>query len=383
MQVLTLGGPGVTLVLALSFFILAGTNPQAAYLRYVGLSFVSASLGAAGQIVHLPSGVNLNAVITGAFYVGSALALSHGLLLRIGKKLDIYTTFGALVLIVGGLWYYSYIDYHLRIRIYILNFGCSLVLLRVVAGQTPLLVGKHTDKWLYWASFALAFSILFRTCLSLTPDIGVTSTYQFGWTRFWLVLQISMVLSAVILAVVLIVAVMSDRIDNLDKVSNHDALTGLLNRRGLEVYLALNRRRAADRPLSIVLIDVDHFKVINDTFGHSVGDSVLLTLAQVLKGELRRQDAAVRVGGEEFVALLPGTSNADAKAFAERLRTRIERAQFDNLPASHCITASMGVATRQDGELFSDLFDRADAMLYEAKSRGRNRVVANLDAVGN
>lgn len=374
-QALTLGGPAVTLVLAASFFVLARINQRAVYLRSVGLSFVLASLGAIGQILRVPADINLNAVITGALYVGCVLALVNGLIQRLDKKLDSYTTISAFVLIVGGLWYYSYIEYDLRLRIYILNVGCSLVLLRALIGLGPLFGSKGTDKWLYWATFILALSILLRTSLTLSPEIGATTAGEFGWSRFWIVLQISMALSAVILAVVLIISAMSDQIHDLDQASNHDALTGLLNRRGLDVYLRFNTRRAHDQQLSIVVMDSDRFKLVNDQFGHSVGDAVLVKLAQLLEAGLRRQDAAVRVGGEEFIALLPGTDNTSAAAFAERLRGQIKTTQFEGVPMSHPITASFGVATRRDGESFPELFDRADAMLYKAKNHGRNQVV--------
>ncbi|KQO22250.1 diguanylate cyclase [Acidovorax sp. Leaf76] len=160
----------------------------------------------------------------------------------------------------------------------------------------------------------------------------------------------------------------------LDLQARTDALTGLLNRRGFETQMAfaLALARRSGRPLSIITVDVDHFKRVNDTYGHEAGDEVLRRLARTLEVRLRTSDVVARLGGEEFVALLPDTDLAGARAIAEALVTAMDE-QTD--PVVGHITVSAGVATMRGlYDEGSDMLRRSDAALYEAKNQGRNRV---------
>jgi diguanylate cyclase (GGDEF)-like protein len=160
-----------------------------------------------------------------------------------------------------------------------------------------------------------------------------------------------------------------------------DALTGLPNRRHFfEVGLAAVARASAahgpDSILSLLLLDIDHFKAINDGFGHPVGDEVLRELASRCRGLLRGRDLMARIGGEEFVVLLPATRPAEAAEIGERLRCAFARAPVETHGGAIPVTISMGGATLGAGdETLDALLKRADVALYEAKRGGRNRVV--------
>jgi len=159
-----------------------------------------------------------------------------------------------------------------------------------------------------------------------------------------------------------------------------DALTGLPNRHALEEFFRAAQTEAMeqDRPLSALLIDIDHFKRFNDNFGHVVGDQVLRLVAKALQAGVRENDLAARYGGEELIAILPGADLAVCTAVAERLRRAIaegkiiRRSTGEELPG---ITVSIGVGQFQPGESMEDLVDRCDRALYQAKKRGRNLVV--------
>ena len=154
-----------------------------------------------------------------------------------------------------------------------------------------------------------------------------------------------------------------------------DPLTGLLNRRGLEGQFdfAIALARRSGRPLSLLTVDVDHFKRVNDTHGHGAGDQVLQGLARTLQQRLRRSDVAARIGGEEFVALLPDTGLKEAQATADALRLAVAAQEY---PQVGHITISLGVSALRGGDEdgASALLQRADAALYQAKGEGRNRV---------
>jgi len=161
--------------------------------------------------------------------------------------------------------------------------------------------------------------------------------------------------------------------------ARRDALTGAYNRRHLGEQLdyqiaAFLRNR---QPFSVVLIDIDHFKKINDNHGHDVGDVVLKGVTQVMTQALREVDVFGRWGGEEFLCILPYTDRDDANRCAERLRQCLKGANFGEGSAGLRVTASFGVATSQDGDGVDDIVKRCDLALYRAKSEGRDRVVAH------
>ena len=157
--------------------------------------------------------------------------------------------------------------------------------------------------------------------------------------------------------------------------SETDPLTGVGNRR---LFVARARQAVTEAvlmqtPLSIVLIDLDHFKRINDTHGHAVGDNALIMVATVCRNGLRGTDVFCRWGGEEFIALLPATSIADACVLAERLRANVVSTPVEGVP--HEITISLGVAELSNGtETPDQVIANADRRLYRAKEFGRNRV---------
>jgi diguanylate cyclase (GGDEF)-like protein len=157
-----------------------------------------------------------------------------------------------------------------------------------------------------------------------------------------------------------------------------DSLTSLRNRRSFDQEFAsrFEYARRYNRPLSIAIVDIDHFKAINDQFGHSAGDGVLRGLAQILDHSTRRTDFVARVGGEEFAVLLPETSLFEALHFAEKLRTTIAGATIRTEEISHQVTASVGIANVPHSVFTHPqmLYDAADRALYRAKNRGRNRV---------
>ncbi len=164
----------------------------------------------------------------------------------------------------------------------------------------------------------------------------------------------------------------------LEILSVTDALTGLFNRRKLdqemEEELTLSRRYAVE--IALVLIDIDHFKRVNDTHGHGAGDRVLAGVADVLRDCTRDSDALGRLGGEEFVVLCRHSSRDGGMAIAENLRAAIATHVFVGVDP---ITASFGVSAYRDGDTVASLLGRADAALYRAKHNGRNRVEMEID----
>jgi diguanylate cyclase (GGDEF)-like protein len=171
--------------------------------------------------------------------------------------------------------------------------------------------------------------------------------------------------------------------DRLRHAALRDGLTGLFNRRFLRESLpqlqAIATRRKS--PLCVVMIDLDHFKQVNDVYGHLVGDRTLAAVGRALREHSRRSDLVARYGGEEFAVLCPDTDCATGLQVAERLRTAVQQLGADELGHPGPQTVSLGVAVQSPEQELSpeQLLDHADLALYRAKHRGRNRTVAWLD----
>jgi len=162
--------------------------------------------------------------------------------------------------------------------------------------------------------------------------------------------------------------------------SRHDGLTGLLNRRAMEeaLFSQMQRSRRTGEPFTVLMLDLDHFKTINDCHGHAAGDRALKHTAAALKAELREVDAVGRFGGEEFLVVMPGATVETALPVAERLRTALISDPPSIDDATLLLSASIGIAQwREPAEEPSRLLMRADAALYNAKVRGRDRVVVD------
>ncbi len=170
-------------------------------------------------------------------------------------------------------------------------------------------------------------------------------------------------------------------VDELRELSTHDELTGLANRRLLDARLRMevDRARRFGTSLSVLAVDIDYFKRLNDTFGHPAGDAVLASVAGTLERGVRRVDIVARVGGEEFVVVLARTDLEAAAGVAEKIRTRVAVTEVPGLARQPRVTVSIGVAELLDGEEPMELLARADTALYAAKGAGRDRVEVALD----
>lgn len=186
-----------------------------------------------------------------------------------------------------------------------------------------------------------------------------------------------MVSVSVVAAVILMLLRRNDMlIDQLAEEARTDALTGLLNRRGFDelALLELAHARREARPIAVVMFDIDYFKRVNDEWGHETGDRVLVRIGELLAMHSRDIDVAARVGGEEFVVLLPGCNSLDAELFAERIRGALATDGSEGLPSVRVSAGVMAAFAPNDVEA---LLAGADAALYSAKRAGRDRIVVS------
>lgn len=169
----------------------------------------------------------------------------------------------------------------------------------------------------------------------------------------------------------------AELIDEAQRLATVDALTGLMNRRAFMTMMRVELARSGryGMPLSLLLLDVDHFKTINDTHGHAAGDQVLASIGDQFKKALRLPDSPARWGGEEFVIALKNTDTPGAATVGERIRRSIQALSIQTGNASLSVTVSIGLSTFQEGDTIERLIDRSDRAMYLAKAGGRNRLV--------
>jgi diguanylate cyclase (GGDEF)-like protein len=166
--------------------------------------------------------------------------------------------------------------------------------------------------------------------------------------------------------------------ENLEYFAIHDTLTGLLNRRSLEDMLNRIIARAKRGAISSLLyMDLDNFKEVNDTVGHSAGDEVLITLSGIIKSELRTEDTVFRLGGDEFAVLLEGMDSREALTAAERLRLVVEKHPFEQGGRLFPMSLSIGLIEIEGTLTTGELLSQADAAMYRAKAQGKNQVVVS------
>lgn len=237
---------------------------------------------------------------------------------------------------------------------------------------TVYIIGPHQVYWVFPALMAVFYLISPReaifcatvTVVALLPSLLPSSNSHETTT----ILITILVTSAIAYAFSLIT---SRQREQLLVLATKDPLTGAGNRRGLDAKLSdvVNTHIRSGTPASLVLIDLDHFKKVNDIYGHAMGDQILRRVTEIINLRIRVTDSLYRIGGEEFVVVLDGANLNRATRLAEQLRTLVDA---NELVPDHAVTISLGVAEIKEGEMGHDWLHRADEALYQAKDAGRN-----------
>ncbi|HSB02260.1 MAG TPA: GGDEF domain-containing protein [Anaerolineales bacterium] len=275
--------------------------------------------------------------------------------------------------VLAFLWYFTYWEEDVRMRMAILSLGVVAMLSILVhqlwqTRKTSLRFSADLMliSFLIFGIFMIgrAISIALNPPqgeFSNTPIQSATYLFSFAMSFFWSTGFILMV---------------SQRLRNdLLEVATIDILTRIPNRRAMQMFLEkeLARSQRNKSEFSVLLIDIDHFKQVNDRWGHTVGDDVLGRMAGILHSMLRKQDMLARWGGDEFLVIAPGAPDCDPEALAERLRSEVANSEYHHANASFHITVSIGVACAGQASTLDEILKKADEALYRAK-RTRNAV---------
>ncbi|MGR4897402.1 diguanylate cyclase [Stenotrophomonas sp. LARHCG68] len=369
--------PCIQFVLAIAFAFAWSIDRQRKYLLLIMAAYMAFSLGGITQVLLAYGNLSLQSMLSGGLYTASAILASKGILMRYQLSLKYSLCLAFFAIIMVSLWYFNYVKFSILSHIYVQNFGYGFLLL-----ATALRIQPHTriscaDRAIFWTLLISGALFIPRTLLTTTlpPPATVES---FANSTFWHSLQFSLAISGLALALSILAASTSDVMNELRKDRDLDPLTQLLNRRGLMHEMnGPTMTPGVLMPGSLIACDIDHFKKINDTFGHSAGDSILATISDIIRRTIRSGDSASRIGGEEFAIWLPGTNLKEASECAERLRNAIATTVFSVGSMHIHATATFGVASATAGECWLDILKRADICLYKAKRAGRNRTISS------
>ena len=366
--------PGIALVLASAFLTLWVHQRHRLYLAVLVLAYSASAVGFLLQYFPLPVGQELTKLLSNLCFMLTGTCLAGAVVARYGRRVP-YTALG--ILGVGGMTafcWFLFVQPDLTWRIYAINFAIGGISLVVAAELRAVRRNGPTEAILFVLSLLSALNFFVRTIIALKINGPFNAEVGLHDSLYWTTSLLAHALLSLLIALSLFTAAALDVLKALKAESHTDPLSGLLNRRGFEERASAMLKRSHDSglPSALVIADLDHFKAVNDTFGHAVGDQVIAAFASQLRSEAGKSGIVGRLGGEEFAVLLPAIDLAAARMFAEGVRTSFSQGGSRGLPAKARVTASFGVAAGEGA--LPALLRQADEALYQAKRNGRDSV---------
>ncbi|PRD43517.1 hypothetical protein C5748_09590 [Phyllobacterium phragmitis] len=310
-------------------------------------------------------------VRSGLYTLGVAL-LCEGILRRSSRSVHPIAAPGFVVIVLLLIWYSIYAVEEPTFRNFVQSAAYSAALSATWWQVRAAPRSRFVEGLLFCLLALFCFAFFLNAALSTGDLLQVQSAH--GHRSLHEVVHIAIVIIGISLAATILAATVIEIIETLRYERDFDLLTGVFNRRGFDTYAATVFSREV--VTGLVLFDLDHFKQINDRYGHGVGDEVLGRVGAVLRGATYGRNAIGRIGGEEFAVLLVDCDEGEVLKFAERLRISIAEISVEVGFMHINVTASLGVAARKQGDSLRTMIGRADARLYAAKSWGRNRSVS-------
>ncbi len=289
--------------------------------------------------------------------------------IRVGVRMKYFSPI--LVLLISGIFAaYQFFSYESHGEISTMSILSDIFVTVLLFAGLLIIQRMRRNKRLYWVLMS-GFTALFISLLTdvldefLAQPVFITTVFEDVFQIIGYVL--------VLAGIWLWITHNKEMTDELKRLATTDNLTGAYNRRLFRetIWHEINRAVRYGEALTLVAFDIDHFKAVNDTFGHIRGDEVLKKIAEIVRDNIRTTDIFARTGGEEFALIAPSTDPASASEIAERLRETINSHFFDSIGT---VTVSFGVAGFKKGDNINAFIDRAEKALYNAKELGRNRV---------
>lgn len=364
-----LAHPAVALTIGL-FFFGGWLARRVDYFIPISAAYVAFSIGMFLQIAAVPVSDEVSSLLTGALYILAMLCFYCGVV-RAGRGTPVWPVAMLIaVLFLVFRYVYTIEEFNSVKRIYALqSFMTLLFLLACWNIRWIVFRGSGAERLMFFAVLIFALSALPRTFYTVGTDL---ERYGYDASPYWIATQIMFNVFIVVFSLSLVLVNSTRKLSKMESRVGMDPLTKLSNRAGFNSKVESIRSRSDF--YSLVFIDIDRFKHINDAHGHGVGDEVLARVSAVIAGNIRETDEASRYGGEEFLVFLPNTKADAAHEIAERLRKSIMQNNMDDLVEGlHC-TASVGVAEFSPAVSVNAAYRYVDQLMYAAKAEGRNRV---------
>jgi diguanylate cyclase (GGDEF)-like protein len=380
---ISLLNPVLALVLSGLFLKLWLERPADRHILFFCTGYFSYAVTFGLQAMDWPLGYPANGLLSNLFILYAYMAIIHGIMLRRGQPTP-FLALGVLGAIAfAGQFWFAFVQPDITGRIYAVNFCYGAMMLVAAATMYRFRDKTPAERVLFTVALTIGLYSFVRTVGVSLAEGHIVDRAQYVGSLTWLILNFSAAFFALLFALTLTYMVMRDAMQELRTESMTDLLSGLLNRRGFEEHgrAALANAGEYGLPTALLICDIDHFKAVNDRFGHACGDQVIAAFARCLADAAGSRHVTARIGGEEFAVVLSGANLKTGRLFAEAVRNACSTLRAPGLPEDHAVTASFGVAELQPGEDLTSLMRRADAALYEAKRRGRDRV-RSADAQG-
>jgi diguanylate cyclase (GGDEF)-like protein len=367
----------VAALLAAAFMTIAVYDPRRVSARWFGFAYIVGMSYFVIEFAIATFGTSVPAVVTSfAAFLAAMVVFNVGIARNYGVRVPWVAMGVAFAVSVATCYFIQDMPRQsfTRMLVYQTPYFVMQAIAVAIVGQSTRLGRLDTVVMALLALSGLQF--LSKPFLAQAFGGTGASAQDYLTTSYAMFSQSMGTVFAIAIALMMLVILVRDVLAEAAARSETDALSGLLNRGGFEARAAeiLRDARCKGTQVSLVISDLDHFKSINDNFGHASGDKVIVSFAGFLRSAMAEHHLAGRIGGEEFAILLPGTNLVAARLFAEGARAAFPALAIEGLPEGKRVTASFGVAELAPGEAISELLARADKALYAAKNSGRDCV---------
>lgn len=372
--------PAITAIFAVIFVTLWLRARSAVHVLAVAVAYFCLTIGF--LIFHFipnPNGVAETLAMHTVYSIGT-LAMCWGLARRVGQRIPM-AIFLAIPIVVSLVIVAGSFGTNMNARLVAINTGYGLMMALTTHSLTRQGAGNIFDRMVTWLFGISAAQFFIRPLLAMIMS-GPMSAENYRDSESYALWMLTMGVVTLLLALSVVAAVVYDLFQAERTSAERDHLTGLKMRRAFEddVMRLLDENGDRRTAMSMIVADIDHFKAVNDTFGHQAGDAAIAGFGKLIGDTVRDTDICGRVGGEEFCILVWNCDLGPALRLAERLRRAFSEAEYEALGEGVRLTASFGVVQWREGEGYGKLFARADKALYEAKDAGRNRVATERQA---
>lgn len=368
--------PGISLLLAVAFLILWMNQRGRRHILLAATGFAAMTLASLVQDVGPSLPLQAERFASNLCFLLAAALIATAIIERRGARAPVRVYATLIAAAMGAVTWFLLVQPDLNARIFIVNLGLGAIA-ALLAAQLWSLPRPHlVDRLMLGTAILSAANYLVRPAAIAWLMNGFGSYEISQQSIYWTTMQFSQAMISIVFALNLMVAIAIDLVAEVKREASIDKLSGVLNRRGFESAANRELQHCHDgrRPVSLLIADLDHFKQVNDTWGHAAGDKVISLFGAQISKLARPGMVAGRLGGEEFAVLMPGLDAGSARLFAETLRASLCAHGGADLPGGLIPTVSIGVCQDEPGADLYDLLNKADEALYDAKRAGRNRV---------